>query len=96
MAEHFNRGLLRLQADHPRILIQIRQKGLMIGLKMSQNGFGPLLTNQLAKNGVLAMFAHNDPSVMIIMPPLIVTMEEVEEVLAALSKSFPALEGFFR
>jgi len=96
MAEHFNRGLLRLQADHPRILIQIRQKGLMIGLKMSQNGFGPLLTNQLAKNGVLAMFAHNDPSVMIIMPPLIVTMEEVEEVLAALSKSFQALEGFFR
>jgi acetylornithine/succinyldiaminopimelate/putrescine aminotransferase len=93
-AEHFARGLQRLQTDHPRVLIQVRQKGLMIGLKMSQNGFGPLLTNQLAKNGVLAMFAHNDPSVMIIMPPLIVTTEEVEEILAALAKSFQALEGF--
>jgi len=96
MAEIFAKGLIRLQLNHPRLLIEVRQKGLMIGLKMCEDRFGMLLTNQLAQNGVIAMFAHNDPSVMIIMPPLIVTAEEVEEVLAALSKSFQALEGFLR
>ncbi|OGP57920.1 MAG: aminotransferase [Deltaproteobacteria bacterium RBG_13_61_14] len=96
MAEIFAKGLIRLQLNHPRLLIEVRQKGLMIGLKMCEDRLGILLTSQLAQNGVIAMFAHNDPSVMIIMPPLIVTAEEVEEVLAALAKSFQALEGFLR
>ena len=94
MARHFARGLEKLQAEHPRILLQVRQKGLAIGLKMCEERFGFLLTNQLAQHGVIAMFAHNDPSVMIIMPPLVISREEVEEVLAALSKSYQALERF--
>ena len=94
MAEVFNKGLLKLKFAHPRLLLEIRQKGLMIGLKMSDGKFGPLLASQLAKNGVIAMFANNDSSVMQLMPPLIISAEEVEEVLAALGKSFLALEPF--
>lgn len=96
MAGVFAAGLARLKSAHPQLLVEIRQKGLMIGLKLCEDRFGMLLTNQLAQNGVIAMFAHNDPSVMIIMPPLIITPAEVEEVLSALEKSFQALEGFRR
>ena len=40
-----------------------------------------LLTVLLAKHGTLALFANNRPNTMIVMPPLIISAEEVDEVL---------------
>ncbi len=49
---------------------------------------GPMLTRALGQNGVLTIFAGLDPSVTIIMPPLIVTEGEVDLVLEALDHSY--------
>ena len=78
----------RLKEKYPEILLEITRRGLMIGLKMSKDSHGPLLTMLLAKNNVISMFAHNDSSVMIIMPPLVINEEEVNMVLDALDKSY--------
>ncbi len=94
MAEHFRQGLEQLMEKHPALLKEVRQKGLMIGLKMPAPHFGPLMTVALARRGVLAMFAHNDQSVMIIMPPLIISESEVNEVLSALDGAFEELKKF--
>lgn len=94
MAEYFRVGLEQLMGKYPMVLKEIRQKGLMIGLKMPAPYFGPLLTVALARRGILAMFAHNDQSVMIIMPPLIISEDEVDEVLSALDTAFEELKKF--
>jgi len=92
--ELFERGLKDIQKRHPRLVKEVRQKGLMIGIGLPDAKFGFLLTATLVKNSVIALFAHNDPSAMIIMPPLIIKDEEISFVLDALEKSFIELEKF--
>ncbi len=93
-SELFAKGLAELKGKHPKLVRENRCKGLMIGIGMADAKYGPLLTMALAKNGVIALFAHNDPSAMIIMPPLIISEAEIAFVLEALEKSFSELENF--
>ena len=90
----FEKGLSGIQKRHPRLVKEIRCQGLMIGIGMPEPKYGMLLTMALSKNGVIALFAHNDPSAMIIMPPLIISDSEIAFVLEALEKSFMELEKF--
>lgn len=89
--DRFQEGLALLEKKYPQILTEVRQRGLLIGLQMVDERCGPLLTQALGQNGVLSIFAGLDPSVTIIMPPLIVTEEEVDLVLEALDRSYQAL-----
>lgn len=91
MGSRFQEGLALLREKYPQILIEVRQRGLLIGLQMVDKKCGPLLTRALGQNGVLAIFAGLDPSVTIIMSPLIVTEEEVDLVLEALDRSYQAV-----
>jgi putrescine aminotransferase len=91
MGTRFQEGLALLGEKYPQILIEVRQRGLLIGLKMVDQNCGPMLTRALGQNGVLAIFAGLDPSVTIIMPPLIVTREEVDLILEALDRSYQAV-----
>lgn len=93
MGQLFARGLAALRERYPQILVEVRQRGLMVGLKMADERCGPMLTQALAQNGVLALYAGLDTSVMIIMPPLIVGQEEVELVLTALDRSYALMAG---
>ncbi len=86
-------GLCRLQAQYPMLVSDVRGRGLMIGVEMSSAQLGPMLTVLLARHGVLALYANNRPSTMIVMPPLIITADEVDEVLDAFTQSLAAMAG---
>ena len=60
----------------------------MAGIDMVEEPMGLLLSMELYKNGVLAIFADNNPRTMIIMPPLIAGEEEIGEILTALERSY--------
>ena len=91
MAERFAQGFGRLREKSGRFLVEVRQKGLMIGLKHAEEKHGFLMTALMFKHGVIALFANNDKTVLQIMPPLIIKAEEVVEVLAALEASYSEL-----
>ncbi|AAB89433.1 MULTISPECIES: aspartate aminotransferase family protein [Archaeoglobus] len=59
---------------------EIRQKGLFIGIKMVEEGWGPLLSISCYHSGILAVYANNDTSVMQFLPPLIVGEKEVDYI----------------
>lgn len=80
----FERGLQQLQRRHPRTIVSIRQKGLMIGLKMASSMCGPYMTVAGLHHGLLTVYANHDPSVSQILPPLIIREKEAEDVLVAL------------
>jgi acetylornithine/succinyldiaminopimelate/putrescine aminotransferase len=92
MGERFAGGLTSLKERYPQILLEVRQRGLLMGLKMVDGNCGPLLAQILAQHGVLTIFAGLDPSVLIIMPPLVVSEEEVDLVLEALERSYEAMK----
>ena len=87
MGQRFADGFATLKEEHPRILTEVRQRGLMIGLEMANDMCGPLMTRTLGEHGVIAIFAHLRPSSLQLMPPLIIDAEEVDEVLDALDVS---------
>ncbi len=91
MAERFAQGFATLMKKHGKFLVEVRQKGLMIGLKHAEEKHGFLMTALMFKHGVIALFANNDKTVLQIMPPLIIKEAEVDEVLGALDASYADL-----
>ncbi|MBS3994806.1 MAG: aspartate aminotransferase family protein [Alkaliphilus sp.] len=83
-----------LQTRHPMIK-DVRGKGLMIGLefndserilqRISSQYLGSLIAGELLNNHrIITAYTLNNPNVIRMEPPLIVTLEEIDRVLACL------------
>jgi putrescine aminotransferase len=88
MAELFRVGLAELQNKYPALLVEVRQRGLMMGLKFASSALGPLMTVAGFHFGVLMIYANYDQSVCQFLPPLIIQANQVQETLARLDKMF--------
>ena len=80
--------LTNLKDKYPEILTEIRQKGLFIGLKMSDIGYGPVMSIAGYNNGVFAVYADNDHSVLQFLPPLIITEENITYISDSMNRAF--------
>jgi putrescine aminotransferase len=87
MGERFQAGFDDLLKRYPALLIEVRRKGLMMGLQYTNDSIGPRMSYQLALHGVMAIYTGNEPSVMRLMPVLEIRAEEVDQVLDALDKA---------
>lgn len=85
MGMRFREGFDVLLKDFPELLLEVRQKGLMMGLQYPNQSIGPRMTKKFAERGVLAVYTGNDPSVCRLMPSLVITPEEVDQVLNVLA-----------
>jgi len=88
----FEVGFNELQEKHSEILLEHRGRGLMRGLQFTSDSHGPRMTYQLARNGVMAMYSGNEPSVMRLMPSLVISEGQVANVLEALDASMQAIK----
>jgi acetylornithine/succinyldiaminopimelate/putrescine aminotransferase len=84
MAGLFEAGLARLRNKYPALLVEVRQRGLMMGLKLANEAYGPLLTRAGFSYGLLTIYANHDKSVNQLLPPLTIQEDEVAQVLASL------------
>jgi acetylornithine/succinyldiaminopimelate/putrescine aminotransferase len=84
MAGLFQEGLGRLQKKHSHVLVQVRQRGLMMGLKLANEAFGPLMTLAGFRFGLLTIYANHDQSVNQLLPPLTIQEAEVAQVIESL------------
>lgn len=91
MGERFAAGLGTIQEQFPDLLLEVRQKGLMMGLQYTNESIGPRMTKKFADRGLLAIYAGTDSSVCRIMPPLVITVEEVDFVLSVIEDSMRQL-----
>jgi putrescine aminotransferase len=94
MSKLFETGFRDLIVKHPQVLIEARQRGLMMGLKLADENLGPLMTRIGFEAGLLTIYANNDPSVIQILPPLIIQATEVAQVLETLDGMLSTLEQF--
>ncbi len=84
MGDRFASGFAALREKHPAVLKGWNQRGLMIGLILADEGCGPRMSRALAGRGVIAVFSGFNRHILQLMPPLIIQMAEVDEVLDAL------------
>ncbi|MFQ6609311.1 MAG: aspartate aminotransferase family protein [Fidelibacterota bacterium] len=87
LSSTFQDELSKLKAKYPHFLVDIRQLGLMIGLVLKNQSAGPALTKAAYDNGLLIIYANNDPSVCQFLPPLNLDPDKVPEIISKLDKS---------
>jgi putrescine aminotransferase len=91
LARQLAGGFDLLQARYPETLVEVRQLGLMCALVFPDEYCGPAMTKLLYDEGVLAIYANNDPRALQFLPPLIMSEVEAEEVLGALDRALAGL-----
>ncbi len=75
LGERFESGLAGLD-------LELRRRGLFMGLRLADNAAGLTATRDLIDAGVFAIFANNDPSVVQLLPPLTVTDDEADDIIS--------------
>ena len=90
--EQLRSGLEDLVARYPDRLVGHHGLGLMVALESSSEALGFELTKQCFAHGLMAIFAFNRQSTLQIMPPLVISAEEIDEVLERLDAAVAAME----
>ena len=85
--EYFIGELKKLQAKYPDKVKEVRGRGLILGMELTKEG-RPVVEHCLA-NGVIINCTAG--SVIRIVPPLIISKEEIDLVVAALDKALAAM-----
>jgi len=78
----FLAGLEKLKREFPTLVRDVRGRGLMIGIDLKSSDIAELFIAMMVELGVFVAFALNKPDIIRIEPPLIITTEVIEEVLA--------------
>ncbi|MEZ5143720.1 MAG: aminotransferase class III-fold pyridoxal phosphate-dependent enzyme [Acidimicrobiales bacterium] len=78
----------RLEAELADLPFTLRRRGLFMGLKTDDPGGGLAATKAVIEQGVFAIYANNDPSVLQFLPPLVLTDEECDELVRRVRKAF--------
>jgi acetylornithine/succinyldiaminopimelate/putrescine aminotransferase len=81
MAAHFTAGFEELYEKHPTLLVRLRQLGLMMGIEMVNEHCGPIFSRAAFDAGLLSVYAAHDTRVAQLLPPLIVSAEDADEIL---------------
>jgi acetylornithine/succinyldiaminopimelate/putrescine aminotransferase len=81
LAAQFAEGFVELRARHPRLLVRLRQLGLMMGIEMAHPLCGPLWSKAAYDHGFLSVYAYNDTRVAQFLPPLLIDQALAAELL---------------
>ena len=82
ISEYFNNELINIKKKYPKIILEIRGRGLLRGLKLAVDN--TLFIENLAKNRMLVVKAEEQ--VIRLLPALIVSKKEIDEAISKLSK----------
>jgi putrescine aminotransferase len=86
--------LLRGMQDRHRDLVEdVRGKGLMIGLEFAMDEIAELTVAMMLKRGMCAAFTLNNPRVIRLEPPLIISEDEVRLAVAILDAALTETSG---
>ena len=84
VGDSFKAGLENLQKKYPEYITEVRGEGLILGAQLTQPGRG--IVNQALEKGVIINCTVG--TVLRFIPPLIITKEQVDEVLNVLDAIF--------
>lgn len=80
----------RLERELSDLPFTIRRRGLFMGFAFDDPMGGMAATKTMIEHGVFAIYAGNDPSVLQFLPPLVLTDDECEELVARVRRGFGA------
>ncbi|NOZ60126.1 MAG: aspartate aminotransferase family protein [Calditrichaeota bacterium] len=92
IADIFKVGFEDLKKNHPHTLVGLRQLGMMMGIELTDARLGQVFSKAAFDQGMLAVFAYNDPHVVQFLPPLIIEENLAREILETVDRALFQLE----
>ena len=83
-------GVRKVAESFPGTIKDVRGRGLLVGIEYANGEVGELTIANLAQRKVLAAYALNNPSVLRLEPPAVITEEEIEQGCAKLHEAIEA------
>ncbi len=83
-------GARAIAQRYPQAIAEARGAGLLVGVELTNEGYGGAIIPDLLKRGVTAAWTLNSQRVIRLEPPLIVTAEQVDVALRAFDASVAA------
>ncbi len=90
-ASILRRELERLATAYPALILEVRGKGLLLGLRLSDDHINAEVVSKLIEQGLLTIPAGDN--VVRLIPPLIIGRTEIEEAVATLEEHLEALSA---
>lgn len=91
LAERYRQSFEALRAQHDN-LVEVRQVGLIIGLRFAERGGALRMCKTLYDEGLWAMFAGFDTSVLQFKPGLLIDEQYVDATVAAVGRALRRIE----
>jgi len=76
-----------LKEQFPKVISDVRGKGLLIGIELEDEGFGGFLVSRLLEHGVLVVVSLNKPKVIRFMPSAVISESQLDLALSAIAES---------
>ncbi len=76
-------GLRQVQRQYPGVIREVRGRGLLIGLELATEGVTGMMISELMNHHVIIIHSLNNPKVIRVSPPAVITTAQLDAVLAA-------------
>jgi putrescine aminotransferase len=84
LGERFLARLREIQHRHPRVVAAVRGRGLMLGIEFTHRDYAQMASAEAGRRGVITFYTLNNPSVIRIEPPLVITPELIDRAAAGI------------
>jgi putrescine aminotransferase len=75
-----------MMTRHPDVIKETRGRGLVVGVELTDEGYGGAIIPECLKLGLTVAYTLNQQRVIRLEPPLVVTREEIDEAMSMLEK----------
>lgn len=93
LGRRLEQGLGEVARRYPEAIAAVRGRGLLWGIEMRTEGAGGFLLSRLIDDGVLVVHSLNQPRVVRVMPPAVMTADQLDFVLQAIDTAAAAAAG---
>ena len=80
-----------IRRRYPEVIRGIRGRGLFAGVELASEGMGGALMYELISRGLLAVYTLNNPFVIRLMPPLVISEDDLEDGLSRIEEAVKAV-----
>ncbi len=87
LGEYALTRLLSLKEKYPRVIAAVRGKGLLLGVEFVNDGAGGCMISNLLDMGVIVLHSLNNHKVIRMMPPAVISDEQLKRALDAFGES---------
>ncbi|MHA1439313.1 MAG: class-III pyridoxal-phosphate-dependent aminotransferase [Promethearchaeota archaeon] len=96
MGALFGKGLKEIAEENQDLIKEVRGRGLMWGMEFNNEDYSQLGMLAIIKEGVLQNYCGNKKDTLIIMPPLIVQREEIEDIIERINRAISKLNKLMK